>query len=102
MDNCKQKLKNIFFRFTAILLMIFSVLFGGSRNGQCIGDNIFRTLGLKAWSEGGTQGLHYVGVCSFAMLLIGIIIFSCTTKNKLQTFHYFMIGLTVIIIIGLL
>lgn len=98
--NPKENLATqIILRISSVALMIFSVIFGGTHKltGYCLGDNILTSLGFRTWS-GGTEGLHYTAVLTFVMLFAGFALFASTTQNKLKTFRYFMIGLTVVFI----
>lgn len=57
-------------------LLIFAFMFGEmTQSGYCMGDNIIRALGFKAWSmesaKHSTNGFHYTVLFSLAFAILG-------------------------------
>ena len=49
----------------------------------CLGDQLFLSLGLPAWSNG-TTGMHYPAITGSMLLLIGIGFANSTLPEKLR------------------
>lgn len=65
----KRKALGILSLFLAIFSMIFAI---EPKGGKALGDIIFDSLGLKAWSNG-TSGLHNVVIFALILLFISYI-----------------------------
>jgi len=70
-------------RILSIALILSGLILGVTWNKEsfCIGDKIFASLGLPAWSSG-TSGTHYPAVIGTIILLLGISILSSTFSEK--------------------
>jgi len=77
-----SKGKKVKYRITAILLMIIGALLGvtWNTNGFCIGDILFASLGLPAWSN----GTHYPAIVGSFIILIGIGLLNSTLQKKVR------------------
>ncbi|MEN6351337.1 MAG: hypothetical protein ABFD08_18345 [Syntrophomonas sp.] len=60
----------------SLALLIFAFMFSvTTQSGYCLGDNVLRSLGIKAWSlesaEHSTNGFHYTFLFSLAFAIMG-------------------------------
>lgn len=80
--------KQFIVRCITIFVMMGALLFGMTwKNGFCVGDSFFGTLGLKAWSMG-TQGFHYPTICSLVVMAVCIPVLSSTIRDKRTVLRY--------------
>lgn len=89
----KYNFKKIAMRIFSVLLALFSFAFVWTQEkmGVSVGDSVFESLGLPAWSNG-IQGIHYSAILGLIMLVIASYLFASTTKEKLRTFRLILIG----------
>ena len=69
MDKTRKKLGIGTF---SISLIIFGFIFGYSRQGICLGDNILKNLGISSWSNG-TTGIHYTTLYSMVFFIAAFV-----------------------------
>lgn len=95
----KMSQKNIPIRILAVGLLLFFLFFGMEmKDGYCFGAEVFRSLGLRVWSNI-DQGWFYPGVLGIVGALASMALFSFATKNRLKTFGYLMEGTLVVVIV---
>ena len=84
-------------RCISLLSAAFFVVFGSNigENRFCLGDQIFKRLGIPAWSKG-TQGLHYPGVIGIIAAALLFYLFASTTRDKSKTMAYLILGTIVV------
>lgn len=70
-------------RIISILIIAVGVVLGVTWNKTrfCVGDNLFATLGLPAWSNG-TTGTHYPAVVGSVIIFVGIGLLNYTLQTK--------------------
>ena len=70
---------------TAVALIVIGLAMGVTWTSSkfCLGDQLFLSLGLPAWSNG-TTGMHYPAIVGRIFLLIGIGFANSTLPNKLR------------------
>ncbi|MDO4453795.1 MAG: hypothetical protein Q4B90_04800 [Eubacteriales bacterium] len=97
----KHGFKKIAMRIFSVLLAGFSIVFGATwkHHDVCLGDRIFNSLGIPAWSNG-TEGTHYAGIVAVILFIIACFLFAATTKEKGKTFRILMIGVICIVIVS--
>ena len=90
----KQKVTK---RIIAVLLIILGLVLGVTyKDGLCVGDNLFTTLGLPAWSNG-TTGTHYPAVVGSVIILIGIGLLNYTLQTKARRLLW---GIVILLLIA--
>ncbi len=55
-----------------LMIILLSVLFCENRHNFIPGDFILKKMGIRVWSDG-TSGLHYTGVITAILILLGIV-----------------------------
>ena len=78
--------KRIFRKWiTAIVLIVIGLAMGVTwpPSKFCLGDQLFLSLGLPAWSNG-TTGMHYPAIVGSIFLLIGIGFANSTLPEKIR------------------
>ena len=67
-------------RIISILIIAVGVVLGVTWNKTrfCVGDNLFATLGLPAW----TTGTHYPAVVGSVIIFVGIGLLNYTLQTK--------------------
>lgn len=78
-----SKEKKFVLRGTAIVLTAIGIVLAATWGSAqlCVGDVIFSTLGLEAWSNG-SGGLHYPAVLGSIVYLLGFAIFGRTLPKN--------------------
>ena len=98
MEN--QKKNKILLRVLSVVIIVLAHTFGFTwPSGYCLGDALFQSIGLSPWSDG-SQGTHYVAILAIAAEIGAFALYASTTKNKLQTFRYFMLAVLALIFLG--
>lgn len=94
-----SKGKKVKYRITAILLMIIGALLGvtWNINGFCIGDILFASLGLPAWSN----GTHYPAIVGSIIILVGIGLLNSTLQKKARMWLWTAV-IAVLVILNLI
>ena len=79
-------------RIISIIMIVLGIILGvtWNKNGLCIGDNLFSTLGLPAWSHGTSfnRGTHYPAVIGTILILVGLNVFNYTLKVNYQKWFW--------------
>ena len=85
----------------SVALIVFGFVFGGtwSSTGVCLGDNVFYTLGLPAWSKQ-TSGTHYPAIVGMVIILVGIAVLNATLSKRNRIWVW-SITILVTILIGI-
>ena len=98
-NKFENKIKRYSVRCVSAILMCFALVFGTTygKTGYCLGDEVFKSLGLSVWSDG-MEGTHYPAVLALILLLIGYVLFMATIKNRDRFFKYFLTGIFVAVI----
>ena len=101
MSSWRTLLSSKFFlRLVAIALGVFSLFFGRTAaDGSCFGDGVLLRMGLPAWSRG-DSGTHYAAIIGLAGLFLAFILYAISTREKLKTFHYCLVGFLAVILAG--
>ena len=91
--------KKLVKRIISILLIITGLAFGVTWNPTkyCLGDEIFKALGLSPWSNG-FSGTHYPAVIGIFVILAGMIVLSFTLNKKARTWLWIAIVLLIVLL----
>ena len=70
---------------TAVALIVIGLAMGVTWTSSkfCLGDQLFLSLGLPAWSNG-TTGVHYPAIVGSVFLLIGIGFANSSLPEKIR------------------
>lgn len=91
--------KKMISKLISVLFVIFAVIFGAERDGNCIGDRFLTMFGLKTWSDG-TVGLHYTAVISLVFIMIAFVIYCSEEEKKTTASWRFIAWVLVIFLLG--
>lgn len=86
--------------FLSLLLLVFAFVVGvQTESGYCLGDNILRSIGLKAWSLESAQqlahGFHYTFFLFLGLAILGYL----GTKRFLSDYPHIVKRLPAIVIV---
>jgi len=76
-------------RISAVLLIALGLLLGATWNTAkfCVGDSLFRMLGIPVWSNG-TTGTHYPAMVGLFIILVGVSILNYTLQKKTKVLFW--------------
>ncbi|EGD49323.1 hypothetical protein Cpap_3755 [Ruminiclostridium papyrosolvens DSM 2782] len=83
----KRKIIAIASFFMVILLVI---LFSNNKHNLILGDFILTKMGISVWSDG-NSGLHYTGVITLTLILLGVAGIICFNEDVHRNFGKFVV-----------